>query len=409
MAPSPILEDTMPQSQPDGLITLTSEELLNFALETLLKHVRLHINGEKCTLENVFELILKASAGQTSVNDVCDDTPGAASGTAVLNQLHQALPQKLGQVWRLEAKLNDVLVANLTPRMRRVRCEAALDLVLIPYHGQPAQDEKEIRRSQAREGTTHFHCYATAYMIYKDQRVTLCMTFVRKHDTMPDILRRLFKRLDGLDLNVKKLYLDKGFYSIAVIRLLKEHGTPFILPAIARKNGGVSKLFVGRASYTTSYTMRNKKLGSEVVDLALTRKYSKGRYRRKHSKWFAYVTYRVRTHPLQIFQFYRRRFGIESSYRQMNRVRARTSSTNPALRLLYVGVAFLLINLWVRLKQQYACDLHRKGHRVNPRRLTLLRMMHLIIRAIEQRLKPLQNLRVPAGQVARVSLRGEAG
>ena len=41
----------MPQSQLDGLITLTSEELLSFALETLLKHVRLHINGEKCTLE----------------------------------------------------------------------------------------------------------------------------------------------------------------------------------------------------------------------------------------------------------------------------------------------------------------------------------------------------------------------
>jgi IS4 transposase len=81
------------------------------------------------------------------------------------------------------------------------------------------------------------------------------------------------------------------------------------------------------------------------VDVALTRKYSKGRYRRKRSKWFAYVTYRIRTQPLQIFQFYRWRFGIESSYRQMNRVRARTSSTNPALRLLFVGVAFLILNL----------------------------------------------------------------
>ena len=92
----------MPQRQPDGLITLTSEELLDFALETLLKHVRLHINGEKCTLENVFELILKASASQTSVSDVCDDTPGVASGTTVLNQLHQALPQGLASygVWR---------------------------------------------------------------------------------------------------------------------------------------------------------------------------------------------------------------------------------------------------------------------------------------------------------------------
>jgi putative transposase len=389
----------MPTRKPDGLITLDSEEVLDFCLDLLLKHVRLSINGKKCTLENVFELILKASAGQTSVNDVCDDTPGAASGVAVMAALHKALPEKLNQMWRLEARLNNVLVANLTSKMRRVRCDIAIDLVLVPYHGEPKHDENEVRRSQAREGTTHFHCYATAYMIYKDQRVTLALTFVRKGDTMPDILRRLFKRLDALNLNVKKLYLDKGFYSIAVIRLLKTRGTPFILPAIARKNGGVSKLFVGRASYTTSYTLHNQKLGSEAVDLALARKYSKGRYRRKRSKWFAYVTYRVRTHPLQIFQFYRRRFGIESSYRQMNRVRARTSSTNPALRLLYVGIAFFLINTWVRLKQLYACDLHRDGRRVNPRRLTLLRMMHLLIRAVERRLKPLSAIRVPADQV----------
>jgi len=399
----------MPMRTAEGLITLSADEVLQFAQESLLKHVHLYIHGTKCTLEDVYELVLKAAAGQSSVNDVCDDTPGAPTGTAVLNQLHQALPRDVKQLWRLEAKLNRALVAHLTRKHLRVRCDIANDLVLVPYHGQPQQDPEEVRRSQAREGTTHFHCYATAYMVYKDQRITLALTFVRKSDTMPDILRRLFKRLDVLNLNVKKLYLDKGFYSIGVIRLLKARGTPFILPAIARKKGGVSKLFVGRASYKTSYTMHNQKLGSEAVDLALTRKYSQGRYRRKRSKWFAYVTFGVRTHPLQIFQFYRRRFGVESSYRQMNRVRARTSSTNPALRLLYVGIAFLLVNLWVRLKQQYACDLHRQGRRVNPRRLTLLRMMHLLIRAIEQRLKPLQNVQVPASDAARVPLGGVAG
>jgi putative transposase len=87
-------------------------------------------------------------------------------------------------------------------------------------------------------------------------------------------------------------------------------------------------------------------------------------------------------------------------HRQMNRVRARTSSTHPALRFLYVGIAFALLNAWVRLKQLYACDLHRDGRRINPRRLTLLRMMHLLIRVIEQCLKPLSAIRVPAAEVA---------
>jgi hypothetical protein len=50
----------------------------------------------------------------------------------------------------------------------------------------------------------------------------------------------------------------------------------------------------------------------------------------------------------------------------MNRVRARTASTNPALRLLLVGIAFLLINIWVHFKHLYACDRHRAGRRLNP-------------------------------------------
>jgi hypothetical protein len=141
--------------------------------------------------------------------------------------------------------------------------------------------------------------------------------------------------------------------------------------------------------------LHNRKLGAETVDLAIARKYSKGRYRRQRSKWFAYVTYRVRTRPLHIFQFYRRRFGIESSYRQMNRVRARTSSTDPALRLLYVGVAFLILNLWVVLKRRLACDIHRHGKRLNQRGFTILRMCHFLIRAIERRLGTVDTIRKP--------------
>jgi putative transposase len=385
----------MPTKNTEGLITLTSDDVLDFALDTLLKGVKLNIHGRKCTAETVWEIILKASAGQTSVNDVCDDLDGAPNGNTVLGHVHHSLPQALNQLWRLEAKLNRVLVLNVPARLLRVRCDLAIDLVLVPYHGEPAKDEEEVKRGVARAGTTHFHCYATAYMVYQNQRLTLAVTFVRKSDTMVKILSRLFKRLEVLKIRIKKAYLDKGFYSIAVIRFLKARDLPFIIPAVTRQTGGVGKLFVGLASYATTYTLRSQKLGTETVDVALTRKYSKGRYRRKRSKWFAYVTYRIRTQPLQIFQFYRRRFGIESSYRQMNRVRARTSSTNPALRLLFVGVAFLILNLWVVLKRHWRCDIHRRGARQNHRGLTVLRLCHFLIRAIERRLRTVEAIRKP--------------
>ncbi len=47
---------------------------------------------------------------------------------------------------------------------------------------------------------------------------------------------------------------------------------------------------------------------------------------------------------------YRLRFGIETSYRQMHRVKARTTTRYPDLRLLLVGAGFLLTNLWVWIK-----------------------------------------------------------
>lgn len=50
----------MPTRTPDGLITLSADELRQFAVAALLQHVQLHINGAKCALETVYELIWKA-------------------------------------------------------------------------------------------------------------------------------------------------------------------------------------------------------------------------------------------------------------------------------------------------------------------------------------------------------------
>ncbi len=44
---------------------------------------------------------------------------------------------------------------------------------------------------------------------------------------------------------------------------------------------------------------------------------------------------------------YHRRFAIESGYRQLYQVRARTRSQHTGLRLLLIGLALMLVNLYV--------------------------------------------------------------
>ena len=88
---------------------------------------------------------------------------------------------------------------------------------------------------------------------------------------------------------------------------------------------------------------------------------------------------------LQIHELYRRRFGIESGYRQMHQVRARTASRNPALRLLFVGLALLILNVDIALRQVWLTVRHF-GSRTRRTWLTLQRLSFLLARLIEQRL-----------------------
>jgi IS4 transposase len=52
---------------------------------------------------------------------------------------------------------------------------------------------------------------------------------------------------------------------------------------------------------------------------------------------------------VRVRQRYGRRFGIESGYRLMEKVQARTTSPNPALRFLLMGVALLIVTMWIYL------------------------------------------------------------
>jgi IS4 transposase len=81
---------------------------------------------------------------------------------------------------------------------------------------------------------------------------------------------------------------------------------------------------------------------------------------------------------------YRQRFGLEASYRQMNQVRARTASRNPVVRLLLVGLAFVIFNLYIAIRQHLAICLKNPVASPSKCWLTLRRLVRLIAQAVEK-------------------------
>jgi hypothetical protein len=75
-------------------------------------------------------------------------------------------------------------------------------------------------------------------------------------------------------------------------------------------------------------------------------------------------------------QVYRLRFAIETTYRQMHQARIRTSTRDPLLRLLYVGVALVLRDVWVWFHLRVLARPRRGGRAID---LEMLRFRTMLL------------------------------
>ncbi len=372
-------------SKPTPKITRTirSEQVLNAFVAVVRRNLPLELKNTRITAEDILYTLAYANVHRLSIASACQELRDAPSGNRLREVLLESLPDRIG----MQSMLNRMFRQQLHPSVWKCKrnFNIAIDLTLIPYHGQPYADQKEIVRGRPKSGTTHFHGYATVSIVREDRRYVVALHFIEYGEAMADIVRWLIKRLKALKIRIRRVFLDKGFCSKSVFKVLSQHKLSYVTPIPVRgKSGGVRSLFQGQ-SRKTSYTFNSPKQGQYTVQAVLVKRYSKGRYGRHKSKWFAYAVTGLPAGilPAQVFELYRQRFGIESSYRQMNQVRARTSTRHPVIRLLLVGLAFVLFNLYIALRQSLASALKQPLHLPKRFWLSLRRLALLLSRAIE--------------------------
>jgi putative transposase len=261
----------------------------------------------------------------------------------------------------------------------------ASDLVLIPYHRQPMLELNEVYRSQARDGTSHFHAYATAYVNYRGQRFTLALTGVERGEKLQEVLKRLLRRLSGLGISVRMLLVDRGFWSVAVIRYLQAARKPLLMPVVLRGRqadhphgpSGTRVFAVRRRGGWDEYTLTSASGQTARVGICVHGRNYHGQWGRHGRQALVYAFWGMQPSSTRwVRETYRKRFAIQTSYRQLHQGRARTCTRNPVLRLLLVGVALVLRNVWVWLHYAVLSSPRRGGRRFN---LDLLPLKDLLL------------------------------
>ena len=202
--------------------TLDSNQVHRLAAEHLQAHLQFQDYKRKTSAPVLWSLLLAAAARITSLSDACGRLRDAPSDETARKALLATLPDYAD----LQRRLNAALAGHLPEALRKHRQRLAIDLTLIPYHGQPFRDLDEIYRSQAKDGTSHFHAYATAYVVRKGQRYTVALTGVTKGEPLKDVVQRLLRQAASVGIRPRLLLLDRGFYSVAVVRYLQAGAAP---------------------------------------------------------------------------------------------------------------------------------------------------------------------------------------
>ena len=294
------------------------------------------------SVKEVVSTSILACIQRTTINTVCDYIDDGKSSRTILHYLGCLDLEKV------EKRVNELLRKDILEFIKEKWVRLSLDLVNIPYYGEAKDKEEELRKTKAKKGTSTFHSYMTAYAVVRNHRYTIAVRYVRAGEKVEDVFKEVMDEICSLDLTIKGVFLDKEFYQVRVINYLKEMGLPTII-AVPQRGKKIKALRVrSEGARTVDWTARNVHREEATFDLQCYQKYTKGsKVLGGGATWFFYATISMSGKPKWMANEYRRRFGIESSYRMMDKCRARTSSKDPAIRLFFVLIAFMIVNLKV--------------------------------------------------------------
>jgi putative transposase len=193
--------------------------------------------------------------------------------------------------------------------------------------------------TQPKLGTSHAYKFATVSIVISGERFILYAVPVDSDISKAEVVEKLLNYAKR-KVKIKRVYLDRGFFSIDVIEKLNELKVKFVMPAI--RNPKIKELMEKYDSpKVIKYTMGE---GKRTADFNLVIvKPEDG-----DSKVVFATNIDVRGGGAYVlFDLYSRRWGIETSYRVKECFRARTTSKNYIVRLFYFMFSVVLYNLWI--------------------------------------------------------------
>jgi len=212
------------------------------------------------------------------------------------------------------------------------RAAVAFDWHDRPYYGSPAIEG--VVGVKPKRGTSYAFSFLTASVITPGRRLVLCLLPLTGRKDLPRLVLGLLEQIRRYVKKIAYVAFDNGFQDKELLKELLSRGTPFILPL--RKTAKLKKRWRWMR-YASRFNYRTRGVEVDVVKATD----AKG--------WRYFLATNLAATPRKILKLYKRRWGVETSYRKIGEFLPKTTSRSHVIRVFYFALAILLYNVWVVL------------------------------------------------------------
>lgn len=246
----------------------------------------------------------------------------------------------------------DMLDASLQAVRSMGRLPARATLA-VDGHDRPCHapmDEDVMRRSKPKGGTSKMESYLTMH-IANDVHLTTSAYPYTTGDSAAEIVRRMIHHTQRIGIKIEKLLLDRGFYTVEMLRILREEKIPYIMAVRMTKPIGamVEAYHDGRGSAIVSHTVGSGK-GAEKATLLIHKRRDADKHEKVTDKYivlaFAGMWPSEKAVTNSIPEEYRRRWSIETGYRNTKNMSIKSRSMIPGVRCFLFKFSLALTNFW---------------------------------------------------------------
>jgi hypothetical protein len=334
--------------------TITPAVVRSTASEALRQVLPWRGYGRRVTVGLLLDLLLLTASLVSSLSAVVKRVRfGFSHETA-----RKAVAANLPEIGALTDGLVDALYLFGSRALRRREWVVAIDEHRTPFYGD--RSAFGVTGGQKKHGTKYAYGYATAVLVHHRHRLTVGLTALTGGEKPHQVVAALLGQMEARGLRIRGVVLDSGFDSGETLLLLQGRKFSYTVPLRRKGNRdnrrnaiwGLEAGTVTTVEWKTDET--NRPVSTRAVVMRRPKEEEKKVY--CFGGWDAGRARSEARRASLARRWYRKRFGIETSYRQMNEAKARTTRKDVAYRLLLIGLALLLRQVWVWLTRQVAQD-----------------------------------------------------